>query len=97
MVFDLFNGCRDRTVTALLSQALQTGKHPVNQHGLLFFDGLDILVLLFLLQEPPVDSKNSTEHNSQGCDCGSKSGDIDFLSRILLLNLGIKKAPALGA
>ena len=75
MGFDSFNGCGHGTVAALFVQTLEASKNALGQNGLLFLDGLDILVLLFLFQEPFVHGKDCTENDAESSnrcrDCGN--------------------------
>ena len=61
VAFQLNDGCRDRTVTALFLQALQAGKNTAGEDLLLLLDLTDILVLLFLLEKPFVNGKDHAE------------------------------------
>ena len=52
MGFDFLDGGSDGAVAALFVQTLETSENTLSENGLLFLNGLDVLVLLFLLQEP---------------------------------------------
>ena len=64
VLLNLVDGLCHRTIAALLGQAFQASQHTMYKHGLLFLNGLDVLVLLLLFQKPFVCGKNRTKDNA---------------------------------
>nr|DAX47839.1 MAG TPA: hypothetical protein [Caudoviricetes sp.] len=83
VAFQLNNGCRDRTVTALFLQSFQAGENALREQKLLILDGFDVRVLFFLFQIPFVDSEQNAEDDPKsGDDFGNCSDDFHSTSSV---------------